>query len=106
MPAGIDMDMAIRALTGYACWRPGYQRSGSSLAGRTAGGELLAHPGAELADDGVFVRLATKQQELREVGDYQARNRPADGAHRVPAIISEQVTDQGLAVPAPDLGDT
>src|SRR5262249_44371742 len=86
---GMDLDRTVHPSTGFCPQFHVYRRSGSCRARRTAGGELLAHPGAELADDGVFVHLSLKQHERRQVADHQARNGPADGAHRVPAIAAE-----------------
>src|SRR5438128_4586254 len=58
--------------------------------------KLLPYPGAELADESVFIHLAAEGQEAHEIGGSQARKYSAGRIDGVLAVAAEQITDQGF----------
>src|SRR5712692_2124929 len=77
----------------------------SRIAHRSATGEPLPDPGAELTDDGVFVCLAAQSEELAQVARIEARKGLARWTGGIAAVAAEKVTDHNLILQSPDLGD-
>ena len=69
-----------------------------------SGDKVLANPGAELADEGVVVELATQMKEGNQIGRRQSRKGTACGHTGIFPVRSQDVEGKRSPVKTPDLG--